>query len=223
MSKLIVLGCSLSAAGHLTSWPQRVADVTGLDCVNLAVPASSNQLQIQRFKEYVLDTSIQPDDIIVWEITGTERCYRRVRLNIAQKFIKWTKQYGNVLFESNRKNYFDNDHRYDYLCQHPDGIGMYVDEAQLLEDIIFFLTAARQFTKNVVVLIGWQTALPQKYYKKFINSLQERGFNYIDSPIREHSIDNNLPLADDLHPGEEGYISFADNCVIPKLKELKLI
>ena len=223
MSKIIVLGCSLSAHGHLKSWPQRVSEVTGLVCVNLAVPASSNQLQIQQFKEYVLDIGIQLDDIIIWEITGTDRCYKRVTLNIAQKFVKWTKQTGNVLFESNRKNYFDNDYRYDYLCCHPDGVGMQIDEAQLLEDILFFLTTARQFTKNVVVLLGWKTALPKNYYKEFINKLKERNFNYIDSHILEHAIDNNLPLADDFHPSEEGYISFADNCVIPKLKELKLI
>jgi hypothetical protein len=223
MSKMIVLGCSLSAEGHLKSWSRRVSEVTGLDYVNLAVPASSNQLQIQRFKEYVLDTGIQPDDIIIWEITSTDRCYKRVTLNIAQKFVKWANSHGNGLFESNRKNYFDNNYRYDYLCSHPDGFGMPIDEAQLLEDILFFLTTARQFTNNIVVLIGWKAAVPKKYYAKFINSLKERNFNYIDSPILEHSINNHLPLADDLHPGEEGYISFADNCVIPKLKELKLI
>jgi hypothetical protein len=223
MSKLIIFGCSLSAQGHLKTWSDRVSDVTGLPCVNLAIPASSNQLQIQRFKEYVLDTGIQPEDIIIWEITSISRCYKRVKLNIAQKFAKRATNGGSLLFESNRKNNYDNDFRYDYLCSHPDGLGMYIDEAQLLEDILFFLTTARQFTKNIVVLIGWKSALPKKYYAKFINNLKERNFNYIDSHILEHAIDNHLPLEDDFHPGEEGYISFADNCVIPKLKELKLI
>lgn len=220
---MIVLGCSLSAHGHLTSWPQRVSDVTGLKNVNLAVPASSNQLQIQRFKEYVLDIGVCPEDIIIWEITNTDRCYKRVTLNISQKFAKWTTRHGNVLFESNRKNFFDNDYRYDYLCSHSDCDNIQIDEAQLLEDILFFLTTARQFTNNILVLIGWEAAIPKKYYSKFLNSLKQRNFNYIDSPILEHSINNHLPLADDFHPGEEGYISFADNCVIPKLKELKLI
>jgi hypothetical protein len=223
MNKLIVFGCSLSAQGHLKTWADRVSEVAGLPCVNLAVPASSNQLQMQRFKEYILDTGIHPEDIIIWEITSTSRCYKRVKLSIAQKFVKWTKESGSMLFESNRKNNYDNDFRYDYLCNHPDGIGMPIDEAQLLEDIMFFLTTARQFTNNIVVLIGWKAAVPKKYYAKFINTLKERNFNYIDSHILEHAIDNHLPLADDFHPGEEGYISFADNCVIPKLKELKLI
>jgi hypothetical protein len=223
MNKLLVFGCSLSAQGHLKTWSDRVSEVTGLLCVNLAIPASSNQLQIQRFKEYVLDTGIHSTDIIIWEITSTERCYKRVKFDIAQKFIKRFQRDGNILFESNRKNCFDNDYRYDYLCHHPDGIGMHIDEAQLLEDILFFLTIARQFTKNVIVLLGWKEALPKNYYKEFISKLKERNFNFIDSHILEHAIDNHLPLEDDFHPGEEGYISFADNCVIPKLKELKLI
>jgi len=221
--KLIVFGCSLSANGHLTSWPQRVSDVTGLNCVNLAVPASSNQLQIQRFKEYVLDTGIQPDDIIIWEITGTERGYKRVKLNIAQKLINGVSQQGDTLFESNRKNPFDDKVRYDYLCNHPDGFDPKLDQAQLLEDIIFFLTVAKQYTKNVIVLIGWKDAVPSEYYTNFISAINQRGLHYINSHILEHSKDNNLPLADTAHPEEVGYISYADNCVIPKLKELGLI
>lgn len=225
MGKLIIFGCSLSASGHVTSWPQRVSEITGLECVNLAVPASSNQLQVQRFKEYVLDNQISSNDIIIWQITSIHRFYKRVtpNLNLIQKFIKWTKLTGNLVFESNRKNYFDGKTRYDYLCHHPDNIDTVTDEAELLEDLIFVFTVARQFTKNLIVLIGWKEALPDAYYDKFISVLKERDFNYVEEHILEHSKHNHFPLADDSHPKEEGYISFADNCVTPKLKELGLI
>ena len=65
MSKFVIFGCSLSAEGHVMSWPQRISEVTGINCVNLAVPASSNQLQIERFKEYILDNQLEKDDIVI--------------------------------------------------------------------------------------------------------------------------------------------------------------
>jgi hypothetical protein len=232
MPKMVILGCSLSAEGHVPSWPNRVSEVAGLECYNLAVPASSNQLQIERFKEYILDNRLGKDDIVIWEITGTERGHQRIKFETSEKYIKetphimWNEE--GMLLGTNcalpqRKNQFDSEYRLDYLCNHQITLKMKVDEAQLLEDILFFLTTARQYTKHLVVLIGWKEAISSKYYDQFISTLKERGFAYIDSHIMEHSIENNIPLDESLHPTKEGYFSYADNCVIPKLKELKVI
>jgi hypothetical protein len=122
-----------------------------------------------------------------------------------------------------RKNQFDNEYRFDYLYNHQITLKMKIDEPQLLEDILFFLTVARQYTNNLVILIGWKAAISSKYYNQFISILKEQGFNYIDSHIIEHSIENNIPLDESFHPTQEGYFSYADNCVIPKLKELGMV
>lgn len=223
MSKLILLGCSLTAQGHLKSWGDQVSEVLGLDTINLAVPACANQLQMQRFKDYVLETGIAPDDIIIWEITGTNRVYFRKKLGFFERLKDSLPGVGNILFTSKRKNYFDNAYRSEALCSHPEHRNAQMDEEQVLEDILFFLTVAKQFTKNLIVVIGWKKAIPPRYYKKFIALLERHNLNYIKQPILEHSIENNLPLLDDIHPTEVGYISFANNCVIPKMKELGLV
>jgi len=232
MSKFVIFGCSLSAEGHVMSWPQRISEVTGIKCVNLAVPASSNQLQIERFKEYILDNRLEKEDIIIWEITGTGRGHQRTKFTIAENYIKetphlmWSEEgmtLGTHCALPQRKNQFDNEYRFDYLYNHQITLKMKIDEPQLLEDILFFLTVARQYTNNLVILIGWKEAISSKYYNQFISILKEQGFNYIDSHIIEHSIENNIPLDESLHPTQEGYFSYADNCVIPKLKELGMV
>lgn len=218
MSKLIIFGCSLSADGHITSWPQRISEVCNIEYLNFAVPASSNQVQIQRFKDYVLDNEINKDDIIIWQITGTERYFKRTQVEDTNQ---------STIFNNNRKNYFDDNVRYDLLCHHPNNRNLIFDEEkidvpQLLEDLLFFFTMARKLA-NLVIVVGWKNALLPEHSDKFFKILNDRGFDYVSPTILEHSIENNLPLMDTSHPGEQGYISFADNCVIPKLKELKLL
>jgi|688.fasta_scaffold304757_5 hypothetical protein len=218
--RLIILGCSLSAVGHLKTWGQQVAESCDLEMINLAVPASSNQLQLHRFKEFVIDSTISEDDIIIWEITGIERYHSRRKLNLIEKFIK-----NSATFCSERKNLFDNEYRYDLLCNHSDAKKNHnnKDFEQLLEDILFHLLVAKQFTNNVIALAGWRMALFDEYYDKFFNILKSKNIEFVEEPILEYSIKNNIPLCDDFHPNEEGYVSYANNCVIPKLKSLNLV
>ena len=217
MNRLIVFGCSLSAAGHLTSWSDEVSARLKLTLLNFAIPASSNPLQVKRFQEYVVNNSITNDDLIIWQITGVERGYKRVSN-------RWP-WLGSINHNSESFNgsinYFDNKPRIDQLCHHTESVNSHVDEEEVLQELVFHLKVAKQFTKKLLVIIGWDTAIPDNYINLFKEFLNSNNISYVDKSILSHTIENNLSLLPDgSHPGEEAYISFANNCIIPKLKEL---
>ena len=220
MNKLIVFGCSLSAQGHLKTWSDEVSSRLKLPLFNFAIPASSNLLQVKRFQEYVVNNHITNDDLIIWQITGVERGYKRISNRwpwIVPVNCDSDSFNGSI-------NYFDNKHRIDTLCHHKDSINSHVDEEEVLQELVFHLKVAKKFTKNLLIIIGWDTAIPDDYIHLLKEFLNNNNIGYVDKSILSHTIENNLPLLpDNAHPGEEAYISFANNCIIPTLKELGIV
>jgi len=218
MNKLIVFGCSLSATGRLASWSNEISNKLNLPLLNFAIPASSNPLQVKRFQEYLINNNITDDDLIIWQITGIERWYKRVRNRANSLSIDTATFQGSI-------NYFDSKPRIDQLCHHTENKNHdNVDQEEVLQELVFHLKVAKKFTKKVLVIFGWDTIIPDNYTILLKEFLNKNNISYIDKSILSHTIENNLPLEpDNQHPGEEAYISFADNCVMPKLKELGLI
>jgi hypothetical protein len=187
-----------------------------MNLINCAVPAASNQLQIKRFQEFILNNKISNNDIIVWQITGTERRHLRKKLgDIPNKPAK------HMIFEESI-NYFDKEARIDYLCHSREVIlEADLDQEQVLEDLLFSFVVAKQFTNKFLIIFGWDKALPEEYISAFRNALIEKSIDYIDDSIVSWSEKMNLPFdTDGSHPSEQGYISFARDCVIPKIKQL---
>lgn len=228
MNKLLVFGCSLSAAGHLKTWSDQVKEVINLDdqdveLWNYAVPASSNVLQIKRFQEYLVNHNINENDMVIWQVTGSERGHRRisnrVEKDLPEEFSKLTRK-KNTFFNG-AINYFDQKRRIDLLCHHPNCVGSHIDEEEVLQELLFCFKVAKKFSKKVLVFLGWDEAVPYEHSKKFTNFLKDNNIDYISESLVSYTKRNNLPLLPDgTHPGEDAYISYANNMIVPAIKNL---
>jgi hypothetical protein len=226
--RLIIFGCSLSASGNLKTWSDRVAEhyqpsIYEVELLNFAVPASSNTLQIKRFQEFVVNNNILPTDIIMWQVTGSERGHRRVSNRVEKDFpgeLKKLLSYKHAYY-SGAINYFDNKPRIDLLCHHPNCVGSHIDEEEVLQELLYSLKTVKQYTDNVLVIIGWDDAIPAEYSNKFTNFLKCNNIEYIDESILTFTKRNNLPLLPDgTHPSGAAYLAYADNMIVPKIKNL---
>lgn len=223
-----MFGCSLSASGNLMTWSDRVKEYFDsnnkkIELLNLAVPASSNGLQIKRFQEYVVNHSLSSNDIIMWQVTGAERGYRRISNRIEKQnpseITKLTR-HNTAVFDKS-VNYIDEKRRIDLLCHHPQCVGIDIDEEEVLQELLFCFKILKQFTDNVLVFTGWDKALPAEHLTKFTNYLKDNNIYFIDEAIITHCKRNNLPmLPDGEHPSEAGYISYADKQIVPLIKQL---
>lgn len=221
--KIITLGCSFSAFGHLKTWPERIVEhfsnvFEKVDLINLALPASSNQLQILRLQEYIVYDNITPEDIVIWQITATIRGHQRFKNNEGKRNKDLTTP---TAFYTGSTNYFDKKNRLDYLCHHPVSLNMQVDEPEILQQLLYNLKVLKKFTNKVMVIKGWEGVIPEEYLKDFYLFLDKHNISFIDQSIMSHNIENNYPVAEDkMHPSEEAYISFTDSKIIPLIKKL---
>lgn len=230
MSKILVFGCSLSADGHLMSWSNRIQEhynILGknIEIKNFAIPASSNFLQIKRFQEFLVNSNIGEDDIVIWQVTGCERGFRRISNRVEKDF---PEEFSSLvrkksMFFDGCINYFDKKRRIDLLCHHPECVGSHIDEEEVLQELLFTLKVAKQFTKKVLVFVGWDEAFPSNMHSKiFTKFLKDHNIEIIEESLMAHTVKNKFPvLPDGIHPGEEGYISYADTNIIPLLDKLK--
>lgn len=219
MKKLIVLGCSLSAWGAKKSWGEELAQSAGLQLTNLAVPGGSNQLQMKKFQEFVLNNDLTSDDIVIWQITGTSRSHKRQKSEglVFHILNKIRPAPGTVV---SSVNCLDNNQRVDYLFYHKECKDISVDDAEVLQELLFYFKVIKKFTNKLLVIRGWDQAIPKEFYKKFSDYLISNQVEFLDKSILAYSIENNLPLQDDYHPDEEAYVHFANNYLKHKLTEL---
>lgn len=219
--KIIVLGCSFSFQGHTKSWPDRVQQhffrsYDNVKIINLAIPASSNQLQMLRLQEYLINNDIEQEDIVIWQVTGTVRRHGRFKSTeeITKKGTTGSTYEGSI-------NYFDNQNRIDCLCHHPETFRMMIDEPEILQQLLFNFKVLKKFTNKLLVIRGWDGDIPENYLEKFYNFLDKNNISFIKESIMSHGTDNNYPLAEDkMHPSTETYFSFVDRKIIPTIKSL---
>ena len=83
-NKLIVLGCSIT---HHFGWADYLSSIIDTPLLNLAESSGSNALQQYRFQENLFNNRITSDDIIIWQITGSTRRYKRMEDNVNSRDI----------------------------------------------------------------------------------------------------------------------------------------
>lgn len=226
--RLIIFGCSLSAEGHLKTWSSRTGEHFtnsghNIEILNFAVPASSNVLQIKRFQEFVINNSITNNDIVMWQVTGSERGHKRISNRFEEKY---PDELSKLLkhkrsFYAKSINYFDENPRTDLLCHHPSCVGIDIDEEEVLQELLFCFKVAKQFTDQVLTFVGWDEAIPDNHSKKFTKFLKDNNIDFIAESLVTHTKANNLKfLPDGTHPAEEAYVSYADNMIVPVIKNL---
>jgi ABC-type uncharacterized transport system fused permease/ATPase subunit len=225
-NRLISLGCSLT---HQIGWADQVASTLEIPLINLAVSAGSNQIQQKRIQEFILRNGISNHDLVVWQITGTSRHYNRERLtfkwrhNLKKELtdsdeIKRDPSY-HFTFTRSSQNLIDFEERIDFLCTSPYAIGN-IDEADLLEDILFHLVTIKKYTPYLLVVLGWEQAITNQNRNKFIKLLKEYHIDCVDEYICEWCANQNLPFDGTLHPSHNSYQEYALNVLIPKIREL---
>jgi hypothetical protein len=226
-NQLISLGCSLT---HQIGWADQVATTLDIPLTNLAVSAGSNQIQQKRIQEYILRKGITENDLVIWQITSTTRKHKRESLSPKWQItlqkeltdsdeVKRDPTY-HFTFTKSSLNLFDNKERIDFLCTSPYTYSSQLDEAGLLEEILFHLVTVKKYTPYLIVVLGWEQVITDQYRNKFKELLKEYKINYVDEYICEWCAIQNLPFNGTLHPSHNSYQEYALKVLIPKIKEL---
>ena len=217
--KLITLGCSLTAFEGVK---EELARLINADLLNLAYPAGSNQLQINRLHEMVIDNQIDREDVVYWQITSIDRKYDRLPMSRFAEVSKIQQEQfadGYHHYVCGRENIFDKKSRIDLLNNTPietKKIDIYQDLQMLLATIIML---SRMAPKTIIV-IGWNNLMPVHHLTMFKNYLTDHHINFIDQSYLEYAVDRRLLMLDDMHPSKEAGQEYAKKVVHPKLISL---
>ena len=217
---LITLGCSITE--HI-GWADCLSQKLNMPLVNLSYSSSSNFLQQCRFQEYVFKNNITSNDIIVWQITGISRHFLRLKSSDDSKSMQKkdrSKKTGSSVTLS--KNIFDNINRVDFLSHSKFAQAQKaVDSAQVLENLLFYIIAAKKLTPNTFVVYGWDSAVPTEYKLIFEKQLAKHDIKIFNMPIVDWCHDRKLEFyPDNLHPMYSAYEKYVVDYMYPQLTSM---
>ena len=147
--KLFTFGCSMTDYEGIK---ERLSELLDVELINSAQSAGSNQLQVKRFHQLILENQISSNDIIYWQVTFSHRRFKRLmkhHLPVIEEIQRNSFTHEGVHFKTS-KNIFDGEIRIDLMSNSPwlednlDEIDVdYNDELQsLLATIIIDLIGA---------------------------------------------------------------------------------
>lgn len=217
--KLITLGCSLT---HHPGVKDELANLTNTDLLNLAHSAGSNQLQVARLHETMLDKKISSTDIVYWQITGVDRKYARLQMDQFREVDKiqqeqFTEPFHHYVCTS--KNIFDSKNRIDLLSNTPFEIND-IDVNQELQQLLVTIIMLSYVTPKIIIVFGWKNIMSPQQLHIFKNYLNRFNISYIDQEYLEYAVTNKLEMCDDMHPAQSAGQQYAKEIVYPKLKSL---
>ena len=217
--KLITLGCSLTA---LNGVKEELATLINADLLNLSHSAGSNQLQVNRLHDLILNGQLDSTDIVYWQITSVFRKYERLQMNRFDEIDKIQKKqfvdpYHHYVCDS--KNIFDNELRIDLLCNSPVKIKE-IDVNQDLQMLLATIIMLSHITPKIIIVFGWKNVMFDNQLDIFKNYLTNNHINFIDQLYLEYAIDNKLKMLNDMHPADSAGKQYAKEIVYPKLRSL---
>ena len=215
--KLIVLGCSIT---HHFGWADCLSRIIDTPLLNLAESSGSNALQQYRFQENLFNNRITSNDIIIWQITGLSRHYKRMADNSTSQAIlikeNSIKTKSSIITS---KNIFDKQHRIDLLSHslHVQNNTM-LDVEQELENLLFYIIAAKKITPNTFVVYGWDTVMPIRYKQIFSQQLANHDIKIFTQSIVNWCSKKKLEFhPDNIHPKNESYQQYVNDYMHPQL------
>lgn len=213
MSKLISLGCSLT---HQDSWAHYLASKYNKSLVNLGQAAGSNEHQVLKFRDYVLEQDISPDDWIIWQITYGDR----VQCRKITKPPKQCFEYQDWPRVIENKNFFDQNPRYDLLTPEviPHEFLVNYDRLEAQSNLLFSIISASKFTKNILVFNAISDAIP--FYQRFRSTLDRYNICSVGTALLDYVRHNNLPMADSTHPTVGSYEIYAEKILMPEIESM---
>jgi hypothetical protein len=225
--KLFTLGCSLT---HHYGMKEKVASMLNAELINFAESAGSNQLQINKIQNYIINNSVTHNDIILWQITGSCRSHNRLFPNNENRALvdkvqkeQFSDLYGHWV--RSPANIFDGVSRLDLLSNspllHTMTFTKTCDENQNLETLLANIILLSAKCKNLLVMYGWESIFfTEKNKNIFYEKLLRHNIPVLTESYLDWVIQQNLPLLDDSHPTMESGEIFAEKVIVPKLKEL---
>ena len=214
MPKLIACGCSntyghglkdisipdkkgqinYSLGASKLAWPDRLADMLGYECVNLALPASPNKLIAYRLTEV---EDIQPDDIVVFMWTFLPR--QCILPNINPNTV--IKNSRDILFL--RRDQTNTNRAYHASKGWTEWEARYSNDYNLLNENMTWVASGNHFAKSKTMNVynysingGAMLPMQKKYAVNIIDDVGRYAYN--------------PPLAlDNAHPGEAAHLRIA--------------
>lgn len=230
IKNLLVLGCSFT---HQDGWANQIAKDLDYSCDNLAVGASSNRTQINRFSDFVLANPYDNFDAI-WQITYISRNNTRLPVDhpdvVFKKYMtaEMRKLYAENPFyspdwvyadPSPYANYFDNTKHMDILHWDSKPYDHLLDITNELSALLVSILLLKNLSSKCLIFFG-DDVLPSEHKESFINFLQKYQINHIpiDTNLVSWAKNNNLSFADDMHPTKDTYQKYAREILLPNFK-----
>lgn len=224
MPRLFTFGCSVT---QFPGKKEHLASLLNLELVNLSHPAGSNQLQVKRLIELIVNNELKNDDIIYWQITADTRNFMRLKGSSKEQLVKiqetQMRQGLHHYITSKFNNLFDNEERYDLLMISPIIERQDFDVQDELQTLLGTLILLKSYCPKLLVSFGWKRVIQINHMPIFKKALATHKIDFIEEYFVEFSRENNLEMLDNMHPGPEAGQRFAEDIIFKKIKELNWI
>ena len=222
MGTLHTFGCSLTAS---TDWPKNLAEQLGRKLKNHGVPAGDNTTQVRRFKDCILNQSVDAQDLVIWEVTYLNRL--GFRLSPDHHFFTRNRDNKdvNINFHRSSKNIVDNEMHIDYVSFNEDwyDVNWHVQNvSEMLTDLLFCFKIANETTRGGCLVWFAENNIFEDNNTKdnFMAFLRNKKINMVDYDLglMNWTRGNNYNLAPDgMHPASEIYNLYAETVIKPRI------
>ena len=185
--------------GHPIEWSHG-----GIHLTDYSRAGYGNDIQHIQYANEVYYKNISKDDIIIWQLSSTNRIATENEISSSKN--------GDIrvenIFSGKEVNLTRCDNIYNSYSTY---------------STLWQLNGVKRNNDKLLVIFGWDFVFPSEK-KEIINFLKEHDIDYIEESIlgwsTRHEFFKKVNKYD-LHPPQEGYKSFTEGCVLPKLNKLK--
>lgn len=208
MAKIVILGCSLSAQKGYADYLIR----QGHEVTNLAVSASSNDLQQFRMGQYFMQGHLTPDTTVIWQITGLDRNW-----GVLDEHDTWMCK-GQPMV-----GHFDwlpitvalDGKERAFLLANNDRVILKkpMIDSVVLQNLAVDIYRWSLMVRQMIVVIGWKDIACPDILQLFLDWLQARRVVALrlDQAIVDWCRHVGEEFGDGQHPLETGYINWCQN------------
>jgi hypothetical protein len=223
INRFLTLGCSIT--DH-PGWASYTSQCINRPLLNVAVSSGSNDIQQHYVQHAILTNQIQETDLVIWQVTSTIRKYARMPATVPNRLAVHNLSHvtPNVPYLITPfENLFDHVNRIEALSHVAEPLTplLMLPEADRISALLFDMVALSRFTKNMVVLLGWEHAISPEYKQQFETVLRNHNIRYIPTPIVDWCITQQLTFnGDNIHPSNHASCSYAQQVILPVLDDM---
>jgi hypothetical protein len=216
MKKYIALGCSLTARDGYVNY---INSVHGLDILNLAVAAGSNQLQTYRLNNLLVNRDVGSESILLWQITGIGRNFELLPAQMGKSYCSGTPYQGMFDWTPEKIQPW-NEEYVSLLSNNPYHNDRFNNNKLVLHDLMCNIYKWSCIVNRIIVYFGWNSISDTATLNTFVNFIRQR-HNVTVLPYRSSILDwckkQQLEFEDDRHPSKNSYIKWGSDVLVPVL------